>query len=78
MVLLKAMYEVNASSKNKANHRYRATASLRRPQIKQYTTSNEVGGLQNQQEHPYNLIKYEKLHPTVVSENYSSSGMLII
>ena len=34
------------------------------------------GGLQNQREHPKILIKYEAVHPTAVSENYSSSGML--
>ena len=36
------------------------------------------GGLQNQQEHHIILTKYEAVHPTAVSENNSSSGMLII
>ena len=31
--------------------RYRATATLRRPQIKQYTASKEGVGLQNKREH---------------------------
>ena len=35
-------------------------------------------GLQNQQEHHKFLTKYEAVHPTAVSENNSSSGMLII
>ena len=39
---------------------------------------NRGGGLQNQQEHHIILTKYEAVHPTVVSENNSSSGMLII
>ena len=34
------------------------------------------GGLQNQQEHHIILTKYEAVHPTAVSENNSSSGML--
>ena len=36
------------------------------------------GGVQNQQEHHVILTKYEAVHPTAVSENNSSSGMLII
>ena len=36
------------------------------------------GGLQNQREHHIILTKYEAVHPTAVSENNSSSGMLII
>ena len=39
---------------------------------------NRVGGLQNQQEHHIILTKYKAVHPTAVSENNSSSGMLII
>ena len=35
-------------------------------------------GVQNQQEHHIILTKYEAVHPTAVSENYSSSGMLMI
>ena len=35
-------------------------------------------GVQNQQEHHIILTKYEAVHPTAVSKNYSSSGMLII
>ena len=38
----------------------------------------KIGGLQNQREHLIILAKYESVHPTVVSENYSSPGMLII
>ena len=38
---------------------------------------NRGGGLQNQQEHHIILTKYEAVHPTAVSENNSSSGMLI-
>ena len=52
-----------------------ATATLRRPEINQYTASIEGEGLQNQQNHHIILTKYEALHPTAVSENYSSSGM---
>ena len=36
------------------------------------------GGGQNQLEHHIILTKYEAVHPTAVSENNSSSGMLII
>ena len=36
------------------------------------------GGGQNQQEHHIILTKNEAVHPTAVSENNSSSGMLII
>ena len=36
------------------------------------------GGVQNQQEPHIILTKYEAVHPTAVSENDSSSGMLII
>ena len=36
------------------------------------------GELPNQQEHHIILTKYEAVHPMVVSENNSSSGMLII
>ena len=36
------------------------------------------GGLQHQQEHHIILTKYEAVHPMAVSENNSSSGMLII
>ena len=57
--------------------RYRATATLRRPQIKQYTISNERG-LQNQREHHIILTNYETTHPTAVSENYSSSWVQTI
>ena len=39
---------------------------------------NRGGGLQYQQEHHIILTKYEAVHPTAVSENNSSSGMLII
>ena len=35
-------------------------------------------GVQNQQERHILLTKYEAVHPTAVSENNSSSGMLII
>ena len=54
--------------------RYWATAILRRLQIKQYTASNE-GGDTNRREHPKILIKYAAVHPTAVSENYSTLGM---
>ena len=57
--------------------RYRATATIRRPQIKQYTASNEEG-LQNQREQHIILTKYKAVHPTVVSDNNSSSGIIII
>ena len=59
-------------------NRYRATATLWQPQIKQYTTSNEGMGLQNQREHHIILTEYEATHPTAVWENNSLSGMLII
>ena len=39
---------------------------------------NMGGGVQNQQEHHIIMTKYEVVHPTAVSENNSSSGMLII
>ena len=52
--------------------RYRATATFRRPQIKQNTASKQGGGLENQREHHIILTKYEAVHPTAISENYSS------
>ena len=58
--------------------RYPATATLRRQQNKQYSASNRGVGVQTQQEHHTILTKYEAVHPTAVSENNSSSGMLII
>ena len=59
--------------------RYRATATLRRPAKKSnIQPQNRGGGLQNQQEHHIILTKYEAVHPTAISENNSSSGMLII
>ena len=39
---------------------------------------NRGRGFQNQQEHHIILTNYEAVHPTAVSENNSSSGMLII
>ena len=65
--------------KNKTNHPTSRNSHLRWPQMKQYTSKKEEGvGIQNQQEHHIILTKYEAVHPTVVSENDSSSGMLII
>ena len=58
--------------------RYRATATLRQPQIKQYSTTKEGGGLPMQRQHHIILTKSEAVNPMVVSENNSSSGMLII
>ena len=58
--------------------RYQSTATLRRPKIKQYTASNEGGGLQNQRQHHIILTKYVVVHPMAFSENYSLSGMLTI
>ena len=58
--------------------RYRATVILRRPQIKKYIASNEGGGLQNQRENHIIFTEYEAVHPTAVTENKSSSGILII
>ena len=64
--------------KNKKNHPI-LSISFRRPNIKQYTDSNRGGGgSQNQKEHHIILTKYEAVHPTAVSGNNFSSGMLII
>ena len=42
-------------------------------------TLHQMRGLeQNQREHHIILTKYEAVHPTAVSENNSSPGMLII
>ena len=57
--------------------RYRATATIWRPQMKRYTASNEMRGgggegLPNQQERHTKCIvltKYEAVQPTGVSEN---------
>ena len=59
--------------------RYRATATLRRPQMKQYTASNGGGGFTKVEkvEHDIILTKYEAVPPTDVSENNSLSGMLL-
>ena len=56
--------------------RYRATVTLRRPQIKHHNPSNEMGRVQSQREHHIILTKCEVVHPTAVSENNSSSWML--
>ena len=41
-------------------------------------TLPEKRGIQNQRAHHIILTKYEAVNPTYVSENNSSSGMLII
>ena len=41
-------------------------------------TLPQNGGMQNQREHHIIEIRYEAVHQTYVSENISSSGMLII
>ena len=46
--------------------------------ISNIQSQNRGWGLQNQQEHHIILTKYEAVDPTAVSENNSSSGMLII
>ena len=58
--------------------RYRARAILRWPQIKQYTAFEGGGWLQNRRGYHIILTEYEAVHPTVVSEKYSSSWMLTI
>ena len=62
-----------SSTRTRQIIRYQATVTLRRPRIKQYATSNEGGGVQNQREHHIILIltKYGVVHPTAVSENNS-------
>ena len=56
--------------KNKTNH---PISSNSHP-----SATAKGGGVRNQQEHHIILTKYEAVHPTAVSENNSSSGMLII
>ena len=56
--------------------RYRATANIGDRKISNIQPQNR--GVQNQQEHHIIFTKYEAVNPTAVSENYSSSGMLII
>ena len=51
--------------------RYRATATLRRPQNKQYSAQN--WGVQNKQEHHIILTKYEAVHPIIVVNVCSDS-----
>ena len=46
--------------------------------LKKALQSLKRGGFQNQREHHVILTKNEAVHPTVVSENNSSLGMLII
>ena len=48
------------------------------PESKTQPQNRGGGGLQNQRGPHIILTKYEAVHPTVVSENNSSSGMLII
>ena len=57
--------------------RYRATATIKRPQINQYIASNKGAGLQTW-EHHIIFTKYEAVHPMALSENNSSLGMPII
>ena len=58
--------------------RYQVTATRHRPQIKQFTASNEGEGVQNQLEHRIILTMYEAVHPTDVSENYPLLGIRMI
>ena len=48
------------------NIRNQATATLRRPQIKQYTAINEGGGGIKPKGTSYNFEKYEAVHPLKV------------
>ena len=57
--------------------RYRATATLRQPHRKQYTDSTTGGGGYKSNVKII-FAEYEAVHPMVVSENNSSSEMLII
>ena len=79
MILGKICVFANFAIRTRQIIRYQATATLRRQQIKQYTASNERGGgVTKTNRTTLNWIKYVTVHPTVVSENYTSSGMLRI
>ena len=54
--------------------RYRATATLRRPQIKQCIASIEGWGLQSQREHQIILTKYVAVHPMYVRRKYEEKN----
>ena len=58
--------------------RYRATATLRRPQIKQYTASNEGGGvLQNQREH-HDKVKKDYFTKMIFVKGSWSFGKVLL
>ena len=62
---------------NKTNHPISSNSYPSATAIKAIH-SLKIGEGPNQREHHIILTKYEAVHPTAVSENYSSSGMLII
>ena len=72
---LKVFYIIN--NKNKTNH---PISSNSHPSTTANIAINNLirGGIQNQREHHIIYTKYEAVHPTYVTENNSSSGMLIL
>ena len=70
----------NKSYKNKTDHPISSNNHPRQLQIKQYTASKWGCGVVKTKGNMIHMIltKYEAVHPMAVSENNSSSGMLII
>ena len=68
-------------SMNKTNHPISSNShpsAAANKAIHSFKIEGGGGVLQNQRKHHIILTKYEAVHPTAVSENNSSSGMLII
>ena len=75
------MFNQNIRTRTRQIILYRATATLLRPQIKEYKALKLGERVTKPTGTSYNfdnLWKYEAVHPMAVSENNSSSGMLII
>ena len=66
-------------TKNKTNHPISSNSHPSETENKAiHSLKIGMGGLQTQRGHHIILTMYEAVHPTAVSENNSSSGMLII
>ena len=77
MLVLNGIHQIEVLHKNKTNHPISNNSHPSATAAKQYTASKE-GVIQNQRDHHIIKTKYEAVHPTYVSENNSSSGMLKI
>ena len=70
-------YKSWLDTKNKTNHPI-SSNSHPSATLNKTIHSLKIRGVQNQREHHIILTEYEAVHSTAVTENSSSSGMLII